>query len=253
MAEIDPKDPVFASRGIVEEDVIDRGYLRWTEEDYLAVIEESFAGIDRGGIQWLQKMAAMSDGIIITRHSPLAGSFERGLFPPEIRPDSAVQTGHPQRHFHADLEALEGGIFSLLPSRVAEAYCIPQLGGWRVLKFQHVHGDESGMSVEEAYQHQLLWHTGDQPRVHFHSLRIFPPATVKDHILTDAKKLTNEHAGVNDLWIHQHAPLAKYLFPPSAKRETSWNEDQHHDHGRMNPSELEWHLEHHHQETGGGL
>lgn len=247
MAQIDPKDPVFESRGIVGEDVIDRGYVRWTEEDYHEVIETSFAGLHDGGVSWLQKMASQAEGIVITRHSPFADSFTGGGFMPEIRPDSAVQTGHPQRHFHAELDDVEGGVWSLLPSTVVEAYCMPQLGGWRVLKFRHSH---EGMSNEESYQHELMWHTASQrPKVHFHTVRIFPPHTVKEHIISDAKKVTDPHCGINPSGIHQHAALAKYLFSPSPQGDTrSWNDDQRHDHGRMNPSELEWHLEHHHPE-----
>jgi hypothetical protein len=105
----------------------------------------------------------------------------------EIRPDKPVETENPTWHWHGDD-----------PSKHP-----PGLGYKRVPK---------PPSGEE-------WAApSDLPPRHIHTAE-----EMEGHI--NREKWEDDHYGQNTNEIHSHANKAKYIFPPSPKREVSWSHD----------------------------
>jgi hypothetical protein len=82
-------------RGILPEVWEDRPYVRWTTEDIFPVLK-GYAGLNQYQRAFMTRMAKQSPGWSITRH-PVPGAPP---IYPEIRPDNAVETRSPTRHWH---------------------------------------------------------------------------------------------------------------------------------------------------------
>ncbi len=90
---------------------------------------------------------------------------------------------------------------------------------------RHFHGDdgiEPNVPVAERHRH--------------------PAALMRSHIAR--AKQPDDHHGVNSNEVHEHVPKAKYVFPPSGKRERRW----HHDHESYGDDSLKLkaHIERYH-------
>lgn len=265
---IDPNDPLFVKRGIDPEVAFAQGFEMWTPEDYTDVIDTAYHAIiekQPGSVQWLRGKARESGtGVIITRHSPVEVFGEGGVarpLVPEIRPDKPVKSGMTKRHYHGPTVLP----YEFLPSVVLSAHVRPDSGFVRSyrLKFKHEH---AALEQDELHEHVRIWHQPDlgengeldsdtidvvnHPvvRPHWHTLEVYPENIMSEHInqgKEEGGKKTWAHKGENRPDIHFHTPMAKYLFAPSEKGESSWNA-QPHSHDRMTPEELEWHIQVHH-------
>lgn len=249
-------DAYIAKRGISKELAEARGYRPWDGTTGAEIIAEGFEGLHRGGLQWLQGIASNEDengvGFTIPRRPiPLDGVnentfpdwFDHGHIFPGIKTEEAVKTG-TKRHFHGHYDT----VFSLLPTQVIGAMCKPTMGQFaaqfHTLHFDHTH---EGMEEAELTKHMRIWHGVSRFRTeHHHSVRIFKPETMSDHVSTKSGKLTNAHLGENTDEIHVHVQKAKYLYAPHPYGEpVSW--DIEHDHSGMDEEALKWHLETKHQ------
>lgn len=91
----------FDIRGIDHFVIQARPYKRWTTDD-VQPVRQAYAGWPAAGTNFMIRLARQSPGWVIYRHAPPG----LGLPPicPEIRPDHAVRTGPPIRHFHGEPE-----------------------------------------------------------------------------------------------------------------------------------------------------
>lgn len=240
----------LAKRGISPELAAARGYTPWQDTTGADIIAEAFEGIHQSAIDWLSGIASneQDNGVGFTiprRPIPGMGVPDERIFP-EIKTEFAVKNG-TKRHYHGGLG--EFGVYAFLPTVVIDAMCIPTMGQYaplfHTLYFMHNH---EGMSEEELSVHERTFHGASRkPAIHRHSLRIFKPEDMSDHIKNEGGKFDNAHVGVNTDEIHKHVELAKYILPPHPPAPGSgWNRE--HDHSGMDEDELAWHLEHKHKQ-----
>lgn len=248
----DYNDPLFTERGIDPIVAEAQDFLVWDDENYPEVISLAFANLSEHKIRALTRKAEQGPGVIITRHSPIVAP-EKVV--PEIRPNKAVETKHHTRHIHGAEEVCP---FSLLPSHVEAAVCIPDIGYSRIykLKFYHNHGT---LGAEELAKHIVTWH-GETDRAngvrksHGHTVSVLPANVMYEHSASDGSKITFAHTGpnaANGAEIHQHVGLAKYLFASSETHDV--NTDKHHNHEEEfaeDPEGLERHLTRYHRGEG---
>jgi hypothetical protein len=103
-----------AEHGITEEVFMGRPYVRWTRDD-VQPVRDGYAGLNRYQRAFMVRLARQSDGRVITRHAP--PDMEVAHVYPEVRPDNAVRTHPPRRHWHGEGEPPAG--------------CVIRREGWR--------------------------------------------------------------------------------------------------------------------------
>lgn len=241
------KDDYYIKRGIAADVAAARGYRRYDEGNFPAVMDALYGEYPEYVQNWAEWCAGQvgreyDHGYTVPRFSP--PEF------PEISPGlkfqgGDIRNGAPKRHYHG----LPVAAFALMPSFVSVAYAVPQKFGQVKIRYEHKH---EGLSDEEKLQHGREFHTPSSTpkdgKTHSHTFYMIPENMVSDHVNGSVKG--DAHNGINPQEIHTHQKRAKCVYTPSTKK------DKHmgfkHDHDEMKEKDLKFHLEKYHSEEDDG-
>ncbi len=189
--------------GISREVWRSRPYLRWTTNDVEA-IRQAYAGLSARG--FMVRIARQSPGWIITRHAP-PGMGLPSIYA-EIRPDTAVRTGPPTKHYHGSGPPPE----TLSPRHVHSPHAMRDH-----IARDKAPDDHRGLNLGHIHEHE---HTAKY---------VFPPAPKVDHrwrhehstykrLELRAKHVEHWHGGADPPDIHEHVRSVKDRETSLAKR-----------------------------------
>jgi hypothetical protein len=182
---------IFTERGVSCEVRDRRPYIRWTADEErrkkpTSPVRVAYRGLTAEQKTAMSNVARQCDGYVMVRHAPPGLGLPHVY--PELRPDGEVETKRPVRHWHGnDWE-----------KRPAEKEWVREYDEWK-------------NRPKNAYE---------LPKKHIHKAEHMRRS---GHI--DKAKFLDDHKGRNNGRIHSHADKAKYVFPPSGKRERKWEHD----------------------------